>query len=258
MSAYGLGDDALRRMTATDVEILLPDDFLTKVDRASMACGLEVRPPLVDHEFLELTARIPSRWKVRSNETKWIFKKLCEHRLPSDVVWRRKQGFEIPVDDWLRGPLRDAFGDLVLAPSAPIAEFIDVPTANELYRAHVKRSGRHGTVLWSLLVLGAWTQRYLGNSARNKHETCLENRHDFASRNDLRRYRSRPRNFAGARRTLHCDRASGPLVQECLYARRRCAGLFLLHGRCFVLTILDHSLGVLCDLHRGLQQLCDQ
>ena len=59
MSAYGLGDDALRRMTATDVEMLLPDDFLTKVDCASMACALEVRPPLVDHEFLELTSLFP-------------------------------------------------------------------------------------------------------------------------------------------------------------------------------------------------------
>ena len=68
--------DPLRGMISADVEMLLPDDFLTKVDRASMAVGLEVRPPLVDHEFLELCAQIPSSLKVRNGETKWLFKQM--------------------------------------------------------------------------------------------------------------------------------------------------------------------------------------
>ena len=75
-------DDPLAGMIAADVNTFLPDDFLTKVDRASMSCGLEVRPPLVDHELLELAARIPSQYKIRRGEKKWIFKQVFQDRLP--------------------------------------------------------------------------------------------------------------------------------------------------------------------------------
>ena len=102
-----------RRPTST---CCCPTIFLTKVDRASMAVGLEVRPPLVDHEFLELSARIPSSLKVRGGETKWLFKQMCDGWLPDAVVHRPKQGFDIPVDDWLRGPLREVFEANVLSP----------------------------------------------------------------------------------------------------------------------------------------------
>src|SRR5205814_10593585 len=98
-------NDALGGMIAADVGILLPDDFLVKVDRASMAHGLEVRPPFLDHELLELAARIPSWFKVRAGQTKWILKQTYREQLPSDALWRAKHGFELPVDAWLRGPL---------------------------------------------------------------------------------------------------------------------------------------------------------
>jgi len=86
-AAYGDGrGDPLASMLAADIAYVLPDDFLTKVDRASMACGLEVRPPLVDHELLELTARMPSHFKVRNGETKWLLKQLFRSRLPPGIV----------------------------------------------------------------------------------------------------------------------------------------------------------------------------
>jgi asparagine synthase (glutamine-hydrolysing) len=132
--------DALRGMISADVEMLLPDDFLTKVDRASMAVGLEVRPPLVDHE---------------------LFKQVCPRSLPADVIDRPKQGFDLPVDDWLRGPLRDQFHAYVLEPSAAVAAYLDQSVAASLYESHRRRTGRHGAQLWSLLVLGAWSDRYL-------------------------------------------------------------------------------------------------
>src|SRR5439155_18830628 len=84
-------DDDLAGMLAADVATLLPDDYLVKVDRASMAFGLEVRPPLLDHELLELAARIPSRWKVHGGETKWVFKQAFRDRLPADLLARPKQ-----------------------------------------------------------------------------------------------------------------------------------------------------------------------
>jgi asparagine synthase (glutamine-hydrolysing) len=153
--------DELAGMIAADVATVLPDDFLVKVDRASMAHGLEVRPPLLDHELLELAARIPSRWKVKGGETKWVFKQALRPRLPADLLDRRKQGFEVPTDAWLRGPLRGRFEESVLSPSARVRELIDQNLARRLYRAHGARVGRHGPLLWSLLVLARWAERYL-------------------------------------------------------------------------------------------------
>jgi asparagine synthase (glutamine-hydrolysing) len=164
----GFGDsagDPLRGMISADIDMLLPDDFLTKVDRASMAVGLEARPPLVDHEFLELAARMPSSLKVRHGDTKWLFKKIGDGWLPGDVVRRPKQGFDIPVDDWLRGPLQERFHESVLNPRTPIAAYVDQSMARRLYDAHFRRTARHGAVLWSLMVLGHWMTRYLPASA---------------------------------------------------------------------------------------------
>ncbi len=152
--------NALAGMLATDTAVLLPDDFLVKVDRASMAHGLEVRPPLLDHELLELTARIPSHLKIRAGQTKWLFKEAFRAELPPDVTKRPKQGFDIPVDDWLRGPLRPMFESTVLGSSSAMAGLIDRETAKVLYRNHLVGSGRHGAILWSLLVLARWAERY--------------------------------------------------------------------------------------------------
>ena len=141
-----------------------PDDFLTKVDRASMSCGLEVRPPLVDHELLELTAQIPSDFKVRNGSGKWIFKEAYRHRIPAAICERPKQGFEIPVDRWLRGPLRELFTDTVLRPQAKIAELLDQSIVRRIHQSHLSGSGRNGAVLWAILVLSQWCERYLSSS----------------------------------------------------------------------------------------------
>jgi asparagine synthase (glutamine-hydrolysing) len=152
--------DALAGMIAADVATLLPDDYLVKVDRASMAHGLELRPPLLDHELLELAARIPSRWKVHHGETKWIFKQAVRDRLPPVVLGRGKRGFEIPLDSWLRGPLRAVFEDTVLTPGTHLDGLVDRATVESLYRAHLRGVGRHGSVLWGVLVLARWSERY--------------------------------------------------------------------------------------------------
>ncbi len=158
--------DPLRGMIAADIDMLLPDDFLTKVDRASMAVGLEVRPPLVDHEFLELSARIPSRLKIRQGQTKWLFKQLCDGWLPDDVVHRPKQGFEIPIDGWLRGPLSEVFRARVLDANTPVAGLLDQSHVQRLMNSHLHRTGNYGQILWSLLVLGCWMERYARNERR--------------------------------------------------------------------------------------------
>jgi asparagine synthase (glutamine-hydrolysing) len=166
-------DDPLRGMIASDIAFLLPDDFLTKVDRASMAVGLEVRPPLVDHEFLQLAVQVPSSLKVRGGQTKWLFKQICSGWLPDDVMHRPKQGFDIPVDQWLRGPLCDMLEAQVLAPSAPVSNLIDAKRVRRIYDQHLRGVGRHGNVLWALLVLGAWAERYLSKrTSQLYNEAC--------------------------------------------------------------------------------------
>lgn len=163
-------DDALAGMISADVATILPDDFLVKVDRASMANSLEVRPPLLDHKLLELAARIPSQFKMRDGESKWIFKRTMEKELPATSVSRRKQGFEIPIDAWLRGPLREMFEASVLAPGARGSELINTDVARGLFRSHLAGVGRHGHSLWSLLVLARWANRYLSPTRQSRPE----------------------------------------------------------------------------------------
>jgi asparagine synthase (glutamine-hydrolysing) len=148
-------------MTAADVAVVLPDDFLVKVDRASMACGLEVRPPLLDHELMELAARVPSRWKVHGGDTKWVLKRAYRGRLADDILWRRKHGFGMPIDAWLRGPLREMFEDAVLMPGARVGELVNQAAVRSLYQSHRAGTGRHGGILWGMLILARWAERYL-------------------------------------------------------------------------------------------------
>ncbi len=147
-------------MIAADVATRLPDHYLVKVDRVSMACGLEVRPPLLDHELLELAATIPARWKVRGGETKWILRQVSRQHLPGSVLDRPKHGFEIPLDSWLRGSLRGMFEAAVLDPHARVAGLVDQALAAKLHQEHLAGCVRNGRTLWSLLVLARWAEHY--------------------------------------------------------------------------------------------------
>ena len=148
--------DPLSGMLSADTNVLLPDDFLTKVDRASMGFGLEVRPPLIDWQLMELVASMPSEFKIRNGSKKWILKQIFESRLPKDLVNRRKQGFELPIDAWLRGSLREQVRVHVLNSNSLLAQYINVDAARLMYESHCRGTGRHGQLIWSLLVLARW------------------------------------------------------------------------------------------------------
>jgi len=176
--AFKAGDrDVLSGMLSADTHVLLPDDFLTKVDRASMGFGLEVRPPMIDWQLMELVASMPSDLKIRHGSGKWILKQLFESRLPKGLVHRRKQGFEIPIDAWLCGTLREQVQTVVLDSSSPIAEFIDVAFARRLFTAHLKGRGRHGQLLWSLLVLGRWLNSWGSGSPPSRGTSAPSGTH---------------------------------------------------------------------------------
>ncbi|MFN9718497.1 MAG: asparagine synthase (glutamine-hydrolyzing) [Planctomycetota bacterium] len=155
--------DALSGMLSADTNVLLPDDFLTKVDRASMGFGLEVRSPFIDWKLMELAASMPSEFKIRNGSKKWMLKQLFGSKLPKDLINRRKQGFELPVDVWLRGPLKERVHSAVLRDSGPIAQFIQVSKVRQLFDAHCRGTGCHGQLLWSLLVLAEWMNAWAGS-----------------------------------------------------------------------------------------------
>lgn len=151
---------ALDGMLAADIGYLLPDDFLTKVDRAGMAFGLEIRPPFLDHELLELTAQIPAHWKIRHGQTKWLLRKLMQKKLPTSVLKRRKQGFDLPIDDWLKKTLRPLGESVFGNRNSRLAAVIDIDVARRHYDDHLEGRVRRGRQLWSLLVLSEWLDRY--------------------------------------------------------------------------------------------------
>jgi asparagine synthase (glutamine-hydrolysing) len=158
--------DPLAGMIAADVGVVLPDDYLVKVDRATMANGLEARPPLLDHELLETTARIPSAYKISRGATKWLLKECYSDSLPKRLLQRPKHGFEMPVERWMAGPLKHVFETTVLEPRTRIADLIDQTTARTLLREHCHGVARHGQILWSLLVLAHWAEKYIGRQSR--------------------------------------------------------------------------------------------
>jgi len=155
------GTEPLNGMIAADMATLLPDDYLVKVDRASMANGLEVRPPMLDHEFLELCARVPAHLKINQGETKWLLRKAARTLVPASIIDRPKQGFEIPVDQWFRGSLGEMFRDTVLTPGSSLSSVVDQSTAEQMLERHCRGTGRHGSTLWSLLTLASWADQYM-------------------------------------------------------------------------------------------------
>ena len=155
--------DPIERMIYQHARFYLADQTLVAADRATMAAGLEVRAPLLDHRLVELAGRIPGRLKVRGLTTKHLFKRVVGDLLPPDIVNRRKQGLGVPIAAWLRGPLREILEDR-LAPARVARRGLFEPAAvTRLVAEHVGGRRNHRKVLWSLLMLDAWCDFYLPN-----------------------------------------------------------------------------------------------
>ena len=148
--------DPLSRIQYVDIKTYLPDDILTKVDRASMAVSLEVRAPILDHHFMELGASIPSDLKLRGRTGKYIFKKAMEPLLPYDILYRPKQGFAIPADHWFRRELKDLAYDMVVASNKD--DILDRNYLSKIWKQH--QSGRfdRSAHLWAVLMFRKWQQ----------------------------------------------------------------------------------------------------
>jgi asparagine synthase (glutamine-hydrolysing) len=160
----------ISRFQHFDIHNYLPYDILTKVDIASMAHGLEVRVPLLDHVFMELVARVPESLKLHHGHRaagdqsgrapcemtgKYLLKRLAERFFPAAFVHRRKQGFSIPVGEWFAGGLREGVEERLLDPGTPLSEYFNTSYVQDLLEEHA-RGVDHGWRLWSLLFLTEW------------------------------------------------------------------------------------------------------
>jgi asparagine synthase (glutamine-hydrolysing) len=151
--------EPLNRSLYVDIQTWLANDILPKVDRASMAVGLEARVPYLDHELVAFALRLPPHLKMDGLRRKVVLRRAMRGRLPESVLRRGKSGFNSPVSDWLRGSLRPAMEDALARPSA----LVDVahPTVRGLWRAHLDQRTDSGFPLWALLTLLLWERHVL-------------------------------------------------------------------------------------------------
>ena len=144
------------RMMFTDQSLYLPEDILTKVDRASMAVALELRPPLLDHRVVEFCWRLPQRWRFDGRSGKVLLRKLLYRLVPPELLERPKHGFDIPVDDWLRQPLRSWMLDLLNVDRMRRDGYLDSNVIAALVKEHLSGSRDHGYALWPALMFQSW------------------------------------------------------------------------------------------------------
>jgi asparagine synthase (glutamine-hydrolysing) len=150
--------EPMERMLYRDTLGYLPDDALTKIDRATMAVSLEGRVPLIDHRVVELLWRLPPEFKVRDGRSKWLLRAVAERHVPRELLERPKQGFGIPIDDWLRGPLR-AWAEELLEPARLRREgYLNPAPIRAVWSEHLIGGRQHQYQLWNVLMWQGWLE----------------------------------------------------------------------------------------------------
>ena len=152
--------DPLDRMTLADSLSYLTDDILQKIDRAAMAVALETRVPFLDKDVAEFAARIPPHMKVRDGRGKWLVRQVLYRHVPANLVDRPKTGFGIPLDDWLRGPLKPWVGDLLSPARLQAQNLFNSKRVAVRVTEHMSGRQNHGHWLWNVLMAQAWHDRW--------------------------------------------------------------------------------------------------
>jgi asparagine synthase (glutamine-hydrolysing) len=155
------GADPLNRLLYVDLKTFLPCLNLTTTDKTSMAANLEVRVPFLNHELVELAARMPPRLKLHGLKRKYILKRVAERLLPKDVVWRRKAGFGAPIRSWLRGPLRPMIDDLLSEETIKRRGLFNPQEIRRIIAANLSGREDYNLQVFQLLTLELWQRTFI-------------------------------------------------------------------------------------------------
>jgi asparagine synthase (glutamine-hydrolysing) len=163
MDRAGAWEDPLDQMLMADMATYLPDNELRKTDRLSMWHSLEVRVPFLDHKVVEFAASIPAEYKLNGMTKKYALIKALEGTVPRGILTRRKQGFSIPLTDWLRGPLRELMLTSLSSSTLQRNSLFNTVEVDKLIREHQQGIKNHENRIWSLLIFAVWHRLYLGS-----------------------------------------------------------------------------------------------
>ncbi|MHC4476794.1 MAG: asparagine synthase (glutamine-hydrolyzing) [Planctomycetota bacterium] len=153
--------NGLNRSMFLDIKTYLVDNILVKVDRMSMARSLEVRVPFLDHRVVEFALSVPPDLKIKRFKTKYLLKKMARRFLPENIVNRPKQGFSIPIKNWLKGPVKPMMTDLLSHDRLTREGILNPDYVNTLMKEHIQNKENHSHRLWSLMLYQLWKERFM-------------------------------------------------------------------------------------------------
>ena len=154
----------LNRMLYTDSKAWLPDFLLLRGDKLTMANSIEARVPLLDHELVEFAAKLPTSMKLNGKVRKYLLKKVAGRYIPDEIIHRKKQGFPIPIDTWLRNEVRPAVNDMLAPDRVKRRGLFDPQFVSRLVREHETSFADHSLLLWGLMSIEQWMERYIDSA----------------------------------------------------------------------------------------------